>query len=248
MKIPFRHSLAVALGVAALAMSVSPTRATTYPGNGNSSFGGPLGLGSLTFTDNGTTVFGTFTRGPGFHNDTLVIYIDSIAGGLGNTSGMDDAGDDLRRALSGWNGTQRSTVNFASGFNADFGLAIHNNSFTFGGLWQTLAGTGNNGLPFVDSVNLSGGGNGAATYTFDFNWSEIGLGSPSSFRFVASYVANSAYRSNEAIGASDAGAGDVAFGTLTFSGSELYTVPEPSGMALAGLGLLAVVALRRFGR
>jgi hypothetical protein len=223
--------------------------ADTYPGNGNSSFGGPLGLGSLTLTDNGTTIFGTFTRGSGAHNDTLVIYIDSVAGGLSSTLLLDDAGDDLRRAVSGWNGSQRSQVNFPSGFTADYAIALHNNAFTFGGLWQLVPNPGNNGLPFITSVNLSGGGTGQPTYTFYFDWSQIGLGSASSFKFVATYVANSAYRSNEAIGNSDAPTGgpgnDIAYGTLNFLGYEVYPIPEPSVLALTGVGLVGLLALRR---
>ena len=45
--------------------------AATYPGNGMTGFGGPVGLGSLTLTDNGTTVFGTVNKGPNAFNDVL---------------------------------------------------------------------------------------------------------------------------------------------------------------------------------
>ncbi|MCX8092213.1 MAG: hypothetical protein N3I86_14980, partial [Verrucomicrobiae bacterium] len=113
----------------ALLVAATTAWADNYPANGNSSFGGPLGLGSLDFTDNGTTIFGKFNRGPGAHNDTLVIYIDSVPGGLGSTVLLNDAGDDLRKAVSGWNGTDRSRVVFPSGFGADYAIAIHNNSF-----------------------------------------------------------------------------------------------------------------------
>src|SRR4051794_26966985 len=45
------------LGCIVIALGV-PAQGATYSGNGNSGFGGPIGLGSLTLTDNGTTVFG----------------------------------------------------------------------------------------------------------------------------------------------------------------------------------------------
>lgn len=127
----------------AVAVSTSATQlwADIYPGNGNTGFGGPLGTGSITLTDNGTTVSGVFTRGSGANNDTVVIYIDSKSGGFSTTSGFTDGGDDLRRAVSGFDGgSNRSTYNFASGFLADYGIALHNNSFTFGNNFELANG------------------------------------------------------------------------------------------------------------
>lgn len=238
-----RMTVATALSVGAVAL------ADNYPANGYSGFGGPLGLGSLTLTDNGTTISGTFNRGSGAHNDTLVIYIDSVSGGLSDTSLLNDGGDDLRRAISGFDGgANRSTVIFPSGFQADYAIALHNNNFTFGGLWQLINNPGNNGLPFVTSVNLSGGGTTQPAYTFDFDWSEIGLGTASSFKFVATYVSNTGYRSNEAIGESDADpSNNYGWTTMTFNGFRVYPVPEPSTVALAGLAALALFGLRKRG-
>jgi hypothetical protein len=65
----------------ALALCFSAA-AATYSGNGNSGFGGPIGLGSLTLTDNGTTVSGTVNKGPNGFNDVLVLYINSTVGRL----------------------------------------------------------------------------------------------------------------------------------------------------------------------
>src|SRR5258708_25044592 len=85
--------------LAGLAMTAS---AATYSGNGNSGFGGPIGLGSLTLTDNGTTVSGTVNKGPNGLNDVLVIYIDSLGGGFADTSGFADGADGFRKAISGF--------------------------------------------------------------------------------------------------------------------------------------------------
>ena len=73
-------------GAFALALAAS-AEATVYSGNGNTGFGGPIGTGSLTLTDDGTTVSGTITKGSGGFNDVLVIYIDtgSNSGILGTT-------------------------------------------------------------------------------------------------------------------------------------------------------------------
>src|SRR5207247_5694226 len=90
--------------LAILAAFSLSTQAATYSGNGNSGFGGPIGLGSLTLTDNGTTVSGTVNKGPNGFNDVLVLYIDSVSGGFSDTSGFGDGADALRRAISGFDG------------------------------------------------------------------------------------------------------------------------------------------------
>src|SRR5436190_1855897 len=129
MKTSFNLTLAALL--ISLCLSAS---AATYSGNGNSGFGGPIGLGSLTLTDNGTTVSGTVNKGPNGFNDVLVIYIDSVAGGFANTSGFADGADGLRRAISGFDGGgNRSLMTFASGFLPDYAIALGPSSDNFGG-------------------------------------------------------------------------------------------------------------------
>src|SRR5947207_5664450 len=102
--------LSICAGLVLLSFSAL---AATYSGNGNSGFGGPIGLGSLTLTDNGTTVSGTVNKGPNGFNDVLVLYIDSTGGGFGDTSGFADGADGLRRAISGFDGgANRSLLTF----------------------------------------------------------------------------------------------------------------------------------------
>src|SRR6058998_3037321 len=99
---------------ALLVASTASLTAATYSGNGNSGFGGPIGLGSLTLTDDGTTISGTVNKGPNGFNDVLVIYIDSLGGGFGDTSGFSDGQDGLRKAISGFDGgANRSTLTFS---------------------------------------------------------------------------------------------------------------------------------------
>src|SRR2546421_6307396 len=106
---------------AALAVTCLSSSAATYSGNGNSGFGGPIGLGSLTLTDNGTTVSGTVNKGANGFNDVLVLYIDSQAGGFSDTSGFADSGpgDGLRKAISGFDGGGNRSLLTFSGMSPD---------------------------------------------------------------------------------------------------------------------------------
>src|SRR5437016_3856994 len=195
MKTSLKSSIAVGL----VLISFSAL-AATYSGNGNSGFGGPIGLGSLTLTDNGTTVSGTVNKGPNGFNDVLVIYIDSQAGGFSDTSGFADGNDGLRKAISGFDGgLNRSVLTFSGGFSPDYAIALGPSSDNFGGLWQ-LANGGGNSLNFVSSVNLNPTGNNSSpTYTFSFNVSQIGItpNSGATFSMLGTYISNTGYRSDE---------------------------------------------------
>jgi len=221
--------------------------AATYSGNGNSGFGGPVGLGSLTLTDNGTTVFGQVNKGPNGFNDALVIYVDSLSGGFIDTSGFSDGADGLRKAISGFDGgANRSTLTFAPGFAPDYAIALGPSSDNFGGLWK-LANGGANSLNFISSVNLNPtGNNNSPTYTFSFDLSQIGInpGTGASFTLFGTYVSNTGYRSDEALAGNDSGTQgwnpflQTAFGSYT-------TIPEPSTLSLL---VLSAVAGWRYSR
>jgi len=239
-----KKALFLTTALVSLGLSV---QAATYSGNGNSGFGGPIGLGSLTLTDNGTTVSGTVNKGPNGFNDVLVLYIDSMAGGFADTSGFADGGDGLRKAISGFDGGgNRSLLTFTGGFTPDYAIALGPASDSFGGLWQ-LANGGGNSLNFVSSVNLNPtGANNSPTYTFSFNVSQIGLspGSGATFAMLGTYIADSGYRSDEAVAGNDVGT--QGWNPFLQTASVSYTiVPEPSTVALLGLGLAAVIGARR---
>lgn len=238
----------LATGIALAALSFSAL-AATYSGNGNSGFGGPIGLGSLTLTDDGTTLSGTINKGPNGFNDVLVLYIDSVAGGFADTSGFADGNDGLRKAISGFDGgANRSTLTFASGFSPDYAIALGPSSDNFGGLWQ-LANGGGNSLNFINSVNLSPTGtSGAASYTFSLNLSDIGLtpGAGQSFELFGTYTSNSGFRSDEAL------AGNIAvaqgWNPATQTSFSVYTtlpVPEPASAVLGLSGLAMFYFIRR---
>jgi uncharacterized protein (TIGR03382 family) len=240
-----RMSIAVVV-VAGSFLSASALAAATYSGNGNSGFGGPIGLGSLTLTDDGTTVSGTVNKGPNGYNDVLVLYIDSIGGGFSDTSGFADGNDGLRKAISGFDGgTNRSLMTFTS-MSPDYAIALGPQSDSFGGLWQ-LANGGGNSLNFINSMNLSPtGNNNSPTYTFSFNLADIGItpNSGASFKILGTYTSNSGYRSDEAVAGNDLGT--QGWNPFVQTASVTYTtVPTPGVLALLGLGGVVVGRRRR---
>jgi hypothetical protein len=221
----------------------------SFNGNGSTGFGGTVGNGVLQISSDisGSLDF-TFTRGTDTFNNALVIYFDTTAGGVSSTSGFTDSADGLRIAISGFNGTERSTLNFAGGFEADYALALDSN---FAGLWS-LSNPAD--FAFVSSANISPvGDQSAASYAFSINGSDIGLtaGSGQSFNFFTSYTSLTAFRSTETFGASFAGSPDQGYTTFDAAGSNSFTtVPEPSTYALLTLGALALggYAARRRAR
>ncbi len=227
--------------------SMSP--AAIYNGNGNSGFGGVIGTGSLELTDNGTTLSGTVTKGSGDFNDAFVIYFDSVSGGFTTTSGFTDNGggtDANRAAISalGTDGT-RETINFNTGFGADYAISLIPNGADFGGLWQLVDGGSHN---FVTSVNLLPvGTTTSATYTFDFDFADIGLVTAGGFEFVVTYLnAGNAFLSDEGVGWTTAGGNPGNGGAFNLNGQETYVVPEPAAYAgMIALGILGLAILRR---
>lgn len=222
-----------------------PVMAVNYAGNGNTGFGGPVGQGSLTLTDNGTTLSGTINKGPNNFNDVLVIYLDTVGGGFADTSGFSDNADGLRRAISGYDGSNRSLLTFATGFSADYALALGPSSDSFGGLW-TLASGGANSLNFNSSANLSPTGSSTSpTYTFSISLASIGITAGQSFELFGTYIANSGYRSDEAVAGN--ATGTVGYNPFTQTSFATFTttpVPEPTTLALTAAGL-ALLAIRR---
>ncbi len=203
-----RYSFLAALLFAGIA--TDPAGAAVFPGNNATGFGGPVGQGSLTLSDDGTTLTGTFTKGAAAFNDNLVLYIDSQSGGFSSTSGFADDADALRRAISGIDSgaANRSTLTFPAGFTADYAIALGPSSASFGGVWS-LANGGANSLGYIASVNVTPVGTAnAATYTFSLPVSQLGLtaNSGASFRILGTYISSTGFRSDEAVPGNVSGA------------------------------------------
>ncbi len=186
---------------------------TVYNGNTKTGFGGTIGNGSLTISDNGTDITLALATAGSF-NDILVVYFDSKTGGFANTTTFNDQSDGGRRAISGKSGSGTSNVSFPDGFNADYGLAWGN----FGSVLFELAAGGDNSLVFKNF--------NASTSTVTFPKSMLGIDGAVIFKLIGTYVAESAYRSNEAlvenIGNGSEGGGNFGFNSIRFAAAQLY--------------------------
>lgn len=172
---------------------------SVYPGNDKDGYGGPVGKGTLSITEDATNYNFTLTKGSGDLNDAVVIYLNTRSGGFNTTANFTDEGDGLRKAISGVQGSDRATLTFPSSFTADFAIAFDQG---YGGVWQLVE---NGTHTHIRSVNLNPTGTkSSATYTFSVAKSDIAVTpSNSGFEFLVTYVSETGYRSNEFIG--DAG-------------------------------------------
>jgi len=225
-----------AVGVA-LFVSVGGSLGAIYNGNGDSSFFGAVGQGSLALTDNGTTVSGTFTKGTGDFLDVLVLFIDSKSGGFSTTSGFTDSGGRLTRAISGTDGSgNRAIADFATGFSADYAIALRPRSAADPDQLFQLVNNGSHNR--VGSVNLNPVNTASSsTYTFSFNWSDIGEtpGSGASFKFESTYIGDTGSRSLESF---ESLTGNTGWDYISFNTFDTYVtaVPEMTNPALAIFG------------
>jgi len=232
-------------GATLISISLSALAQTTYDGNGSTEFNGAIGNGSLTLSDNGTTVSGSLTTGAGLGGNAFVLYIQGAGSGFSSTSGFNDNGDQLRSAISGYGGSgEQSILNFSSGFAPNYAIALQPGSgINYGGIWQ-LANGGSESLPSIGSINLSPTGSDAqGTYSFSFNLSQIGLtpGAGQSFELFGLEVSTTGYSSTEALGGTvtgSAGWGNTQTET-SFSTYTTEAVPEPASVALFAIGGIA---------
>lgn len=219
--------------------AAAPASAAVIAGNGNTQFGGAVGTGSLdvSFNDQSGEIDITFTRGSGNLDDALVLYLDSRSGGFADTATLADTGDPGRSAISGFSGTNRSVVNFAPGFEADFAVAI---DAGFSGVFELTQPS----FGFVTGTGNSG--NSQPTYTVSIPTLALGLTTGDTLSVVGTYLnAGNSFRADEAFG-DGVPAGNPGFNSITFSNSLSIVIPEP-----ASLGLLAAAAplmLRRRSR
>jgi hypothetical protein len=212
-----------ALGLAALLLGGTQARAVSFLGNGNGGFGGSIGEGTMTLTDDGTNISGTITLGGTVNmNNALVIYIDTgVGGGFSDTSGFNDQADGNRIPISGvQTGEGRSLMTFVSGFAPQYAISlVPDSGVGYGGIWK-LADGGNNSLPWMGGVNLSPD-NTTGPYTFSFPASDLGLtpGVKTTIKLFGTYISTTGYRSTEALPGNDSGVtqGWVAFTQTTFA-------------------------------
>jgi hypothetical protein len=241
------RSIRALAAAAAIALCGVASASTVYSGNGGGGFGGPVGGGALTVSDDGAgNIDFSFAAGTNFSGNALVLYVDSVAGGVNDTSTLTDVGDPGRTAISGENpgNPSRTLATFAPGFGADYAITLEPGVFS--GLFD-LSTPSN--FPFVASGGLSGSGSGP--YTFSFSRAQLGLGATDPFSFEGTLISTSAYRSNETIGTSVTVPGTVGdtpnagfTGTTVFATADTFAVPEPASVGLLGLAGLATLRRR----
>lgn len=219
----------------------------------NTGFGDVIGASSELHLDSDTS--GSLhlgIRSVGAFNDNAVIYIDSVAGGLADTTTIEDIGDGGRAAISGdaLDGVSgESEIFFAPGttegstFLADYAIAID------GGFAGLFAINGDGTLTFVASgdMNVSG-----SDREFDFTLGDIGLAVGDSFDYVGTYLnSGNAFRSNEfqgVVNQSPAFDSNIGQNNVVLADGDYRTfvsVPEPASLALVGLGGLMMIGRRR---
>lgn len=223
-------SILGALAASALLLCGTGARAVNYTGNGDASFGGDIGNGALSLTDNGTNISGTITCGHGGNMyNVLVIYVDTgVGGGFTTTTNFADANDGNRIAISGYSGSGRSVMTFTNGFAPQYAVAMGPSATSFGGIWK-LANGGNNSLPYVDTVNLSPL-QSQGPFTFSFPATDLGLtnGVPATIKIFGTYISNSGYRSSEAIAGNDYGAFGAGWNPFVQTAYAVYNFAAPA--------------------
>ena len=245
-----------ASGVAGLAGQAG---AAVYNGNGANGFGGGVGNSMLTVTDGGSTINFSLATSR-FDGNALAIYLDTVPGGFNNTSAFTDNADGGRTVLSGFGTNGRTLATFAPGFGADYGISLQPadpNAATpttgFAGIFNLTQTNGSFGFVASGGLDL----NATSTLNFSVNKADVGLAATNtSFSFEATLISPTAYRSNETIGASVVTADPGNPGTLPnagFTGSVTFSaanqfgtaVPEPTSLAAAAVGGLALSGRRR---
>ena len=217
----------------------------------NSGFGDVIGGNSKLFVDSsltGALNFGIQSTNTNLNNtaNAVVIYIDSVAGGVTGTDSINDTGDEGRRAISGdGNSGQHSDLTFAPTFAADYAISIQ---ASFAGLFK-INETGP--LTFVRSAGVTPQDTSSGNdREIQIAIADIGVPLGGSFNYFATLLNQTdAFRSNEfqGVAQSTVGADNIGRAPFALAAGDFNTftvVPEPVA-ALAGLTLIGSMALRR---
>ena len=191
----------------------------------NTGFGDVIGAMSWLYFDSSSTgalniglVSGAGTQAA---TDAMVIYIDTDGGGAGfnTTAGFTDSSDPCRRAVSGYDGTNQSIINFASGspgFKADYAICMEIGASS---VYRLV----NGGLHvFIANVNHTSVT--ALHHEMDLTLANLGLGPGSRFDYVATYLNHTnAYRSNEFQGVYPYASGNPGYLTVNLDSDDFHT-------------------------
>lgn len=250
-----RTLMKCSLAMVAMVLWAVPVSAAVITINGsgsstgiNSGFGDVIGATSSI--DIVTTLGGdldiTFNRGTGELFNSAVMYIDVDGGatGFADTGSFTDAADGLRRAISGFDGgSNRSTLTFAPGFQANYAIAWEAG---FAGLW--LLNPSDHTFQTGVGLNFDGATN-KASWDMSLLLADLGLSPGDSFRYVVTYLNNdNAFRSDEFHGVAALAGGNVGQAPVSLASGDFVlvnSIPEPASIALLGLGGLLMLRRRR---
>ncbi|OQA15858.1 MAG: hypothetical protein BWY63_02842 [Chloroflexi bacterium ADurb.Bin360] len=193
----------------------------------NSGFGGVIGADATLHIDSssaGAVNIGLIKGSGSPDTNMMVIYIDVDGGGSGysGTGGFTDSADGCRKAISGYDGANRATLNFAPGFKADYAICWQP-SASYVGLFKLVAGG-----PHTWVVNPAYTA-GAGHYEMEFTLADLGLGPGSSFDYVATYISTTAYRSNEFNGVAAYGGGNPDLNPVSLVAGDFNTFRSAAG-------------------
>jgi len=225
--------------IIALFLMTSIVHAAPYNGNNMNGFGGAVGFGVLEINNNGDNLSLSLTKGAGDLNEWLVVYIDSVSGGITTTGNLiPDFSDDDRSAVTG---AGSGALIFGSSFGADYAISF---SALGGG---RLFGFGLEGVSQL-ITNLGGNGNPSdPIFNFSTQLSDINIAAGDVFSFVGTYLNSpSGFRSNEGFSfppvIDNPGFNDIPINSYFTHQS---TVPVPGAVWLLASGLIGIVGLRR---
>ena len=221
----------------------SKSMATVFSGNGATGFGGGVGNGSLTVTDDGTNLtLSLATSGSSLNGNSFVLYLSTGAAGISDTSSLMDNQDGGRTAISGYNGSNAFTgsstpvvtqtvATFPTGFTASYALSFEDGYVGLFALPPNQSATSTN-LTYITGMSQNG-----EPDVVTFPLADIGVSQAQSFALDGTLISTTAYRSNETIGASSVASNPGFTGGLTFSGYDTYTTtPEPASIGILAAG------------
>jgi len=148
----------------------------------------------------------------------------------------------MRKAICGLlNPDNRSTAIFASGFAADYAVAISISANPHGTIYHL--GTGSLDPGFITDFNITDGDSESSPrFSFSFARSAIGVNSGAGFNLEASYLTTTGSRYLESF---ESTSGAKGFGnTITFGNYDTYGIapaPEPVNTALATFGGITLI-------
>jgi hypothetical protein len=220
----FKTSTVTALAAGALLLCGLNARAVNYAGNGDTGFGGSVGNGTLSVTDDGTNITFTLTPSGGSigGGNGVALFIDNGTGGFSSTTNFNDDIDGGHSVVSGYSGSGQSVMTFTNGFSPSYAISF-GDSYT--SLYK-LANGGTNSFTYIT-------GTGTAPLSFTINCAQIGLATnvQAPIRIFGSLVSSLGYRSTEAIAGNDhalVGQGWYPFTQTAYATYNFDAPPAPS--------------------